>query len=48
MTRLLSGASMEDLSSLQEHTLVMAGESVEQCTVWQVARAARAFIAITA
>ena len=34
-TRLLSGASMEDRSILLEHTLVLAGESVDNDTVWQ-------------
>ena len=34
-TRLLSGASMEDKSILLEHTLVLAGESVDGGTVWQ-------------
>ena len=33
--RLLSGASMEDGSILLEHTLVLAGESVDADTVWQ-------------
>merc|ERR1711991_624332 len=33
--RLLSGASMEDGSVLLEHTLVLAGESVDADTVWQ-------------
>lgn len=35
MTRLLSGSAMEDYSILQEHTLVLAGECVDTCTVWQ-------------
>lgn len=34
-TRLLSGASMEAHSMLQEHTLVLAGESVDCGSAWQ-------------
>lgn len=34
-TRLLSGSSMECRSMLLEHTLVLAGETVESGTVWQ-------------
>ena len=34
-TRLLSGASMENHSMMLEHTLVMAGECVDEGTVWQ-------------
>ena len=33
--RLLSGASMEDHSILLEHTLALAGETVEEGKVWQ-------------
>lgn len=35
MSRLLSGASMESHTVLQEHTLVLAGELVEAGSVWQ-------------
>ena len=35
MTRLLSGARMEDHTLLREHTLVLAGESVDRCAAWQ-------------
>jgi hypothetical protein len=34
-TRLLSGASMEAHSMMQEHTLVMSGEMVDEGTLWQ-------------
>lgn len=34
-TRLLSGASMDAHSIMQEHTLVMAGEVVDCGSVWQ-------------
>lgn len=35
MTRLLSGATMESHSMMLEHTLVLAGESVDTGRVWQ-------------
>jgi acetyltransferase-like isoleucine patch superfamily enzyme len=35
MTRLLSGATMEPHSIMLEHTLVLAGESVDMGSVWQ-------------
>lgn len=35
MTRLLSGAAMEKNSMLLEHTLVLAGERVDQGVAWQ-------------
>lgn len=34
-TRLLSGATMEPHSILLEHTLVLTGELVSRCSVWQ-------------
>ncbi|CAF3236203.1 unnamed protein product [Rotaria sp. Silwood2] len=34
-SRLMSGASMEDDSTLLEHTLVVSGERVDQGSVWQ-------------
>jgi hypothetical protein len=36
MCRLLSGASMDDHSIMLEHTLVLAGETVDKGKVWQV------------
>jgi hypothetical protein len=35
MCRLLSGASMDDHSIMLEHTLVLAGETVDKGKVWQ-------------
>lgn len=35
MTRLLSGAAMEPHAVMQEHTLVLAGETVDSGSVWQ-------------
>lgn len=35
MTRLLSGASIDQNAMMLEHTLVMAGETVDRGTVWQ-------------
>jgi hypothetical protein len=34
-TRLLSGAEMSDYSVMQEHTLVLAGDTVDSGSVWQ-------------
>jgi carbonic anhydrase/acetyltransferase-like protein (isoleucine patch superfamily) len=34
-TRLLSGAQMSDFSIMQEHTLVLAGDTVDSGSVWQ-------------
>ncbi len=34
-TRLLSGAQMSDYSIMQEHTLVLAGDTVDSGSVWQ-------------
>jgi hypothetical protein len=34
-SRLISGSSMEDHSILLEHTLVLAGETVDSGSVWQ-------------
>jgi carbonic anhydrase/acetyltransferase-like protein (isoleucine patch superfamily) len=34
-TRLLSGAEMSDFSIMQEHTLVLAGDTVDSGSVWQ-------------
>ncbi|CAK9253069.1 unnamed protein product [Sphagnum jensenii] len=37
-TRLLSGATMDNHSVMLEHTLVLAGETVDSGQVWQVMR----------
>ncbi|UJR07117.1 hypothetical protein I4U23_011405 [Adineta vaga] len=34
-SRLLSGASMENYSTLLEHTLVLNGDTADQGTIWQ-------------
>jgi hypothetical protein len=34
-TRLLSGAQMSDFSIMQEHTLVLAGDTVDSGSAWQ-------------